>query len=128
MVWVNLSAEPVLFIDGSPFVLRDYFHSFRVLREFEVVHSAARLSEIEQRLKVHMIVSFLGKLLTLPQSDTVLESEQSEGSVLLHLEMSKSRIRPEYIQLGDASRRIRTTVEIFDDIGVNHSDMRSRSC
>ena len=52
IVWVSLVSEPILYIDSAPFVLRDYFHSFRTLKEFEVGLTSTRLAEIERRLKV----------------------------------------------------------------------------
>lgn len=95
-----------MFLNDKPYQLREYYHSFRPLKEFNLGLTSQRLYHIEQRLK----------------NDVLDELQQPENVLLVHQETSLRRIRPEWIRIKrDASiSSIETTDEVFGRLGPQY--------
>ncbi|KAJ3409888.1 hypothetical protein HDV05_004169 [Chytridiales sp. JEL 0842] len=75
--WINLREEPICYINGQPFVLRDQSVTLRNIRSYSGITSS-RLEQIELRLK----------------EDIVSELKSFDSRVLVHWESSDSEIKP----------------------------------
>lgn len=78
-LWLNLREEPLLYIAGRPYVLRDSTVSLRNIKAYGGI-SSARLQLLEDRLK----------------SDVINELEQNDGRLLLHSEDAHGDIFPQW--------------------------------
>lgn len=76
-LWLNLREEPLLYIAGKPYVLRDSTVSLRNIKAYGGI-SWARLQLLEDRLK----------------TDVIDELEQNDGRLLLHSEDANGDIFP----------------------------------
>ncbi|KAG2217368.1 hypothetical protein INT45_012238 [Circinella minor] len=82
ILWINLREEPIIYIDGIPYVLRDLHFSLRNLRTYKGITSD-RLEQLEKRL----------------QEDIIREIHMNEGRILLHGENSEGSIESRWIEV-----------------------------
>lgn len=76
-VWINLREEPLIYINGSPYVLRDEYYTLRNIRSYSGI-TQARLELLESRLK----------------EDVLKELGTYDGKILLHEEGSGNIVSP----------------------------------
>lgn len=100
ITWINLREEPVVYIKGRPYCLRENGHELRNIRDFSGIQ-AARLEQLEDRLL----------------SDVSSEIEQGDGKLLLHTEAEDGSVLPmwEDVREGD----IATVQDIMVQIARN---------
>lgn len=67
ILWINLREEPIIYINGIPYVLRDRAFTLRNLRAYKGI-TGSRMEQLEERLK----------------EDVVREVTQCGGRILLH--------------------------------------------
>ncbi|CAO1618211.1 unnamed protein product [Sympodiomycopsis kandeliae] len=79
LTWLNLREEPLLYIAGKPYVLRDSTLSLRNTKAYGGI-SWARLQLLEDRLK----------------TDVINELEQNDGRLLLHSESADGEVYPQW--------------------------------
>lgn len=77
--WLNLREEPLLYIAGKPYVLRDSTLSLRNTKAYDGI-SWARLQLLEDRLK----------------TDVINELEENDGRLLLHSEDANGEVFPQW--------------------------------
>lgn len=77
VIWINLREEPIIYINGHPYVLRDGQHTLRNIRAYSGI-TASRLELLELRLK----------------DDVLKELEANDGRILLHAEASDGNVVP----------------------------------
>ncbi|KAI8356155.1 inositol hexakisphosphate-domain-containing protein [Blakeslea trispora] len=65
--WINLREEPIIYINGIPYVLRDRYFTLRNMRVYKGI-TGDRLEQLEERLK----------------QDVIREVTNSDGRILLH--------------------------------------------
>ncbi|KAI8371352.1 inositol hexakisphosphate-domain-containing protein [Radiomyces spectabilis] len=73
VLWINLREEPVIYINGIPYVLRDQYYAFRNIRAYKGI-TGARLEQLEDRLKedvIREVLNYDGRIL--------LHNENGEG-------------------------------------------------
>lgn len=75
--WINVREEPIVYINGEPYVLRDEHASIRNIRAYSGI-TADRLEALEERLK----------------QDILHEAKQQAGRVLVHSEVEQGRLVP----------------------------------
>ncbi|KAJ3046238.1 hypothetical protein HDV00_000050 [Rhizophlyctis rosea] len=75
VLWINLREEPLIYINGVPYVLRDQYVTLRNIKSYSGITSS-RLERIESRLK----------------EDVVGELEVYDGRVLLHGETEEGKV------------------------------------
>ena len=97
LVWINLREEPVVFLSGEPYLLRDYLHPFRILAEFTTGMTPARSEQIEERLK--------GDILS------ELSASAPPPHLLVHDETVYRQIRAREVAVDAAA--VQTTAEVF---------------
>lgn len=74
--WINLREEPIIYINGIPYVLRDRYFTLRNIKVYKGI-TGARLEQLEERLKqdvIREVVNYDGRIL--------LHGEDNEGNVL----------------------------------------------
>lgn len=86
IVWVNVREEPLLYINGEPFVLRDQYASLRNIKAYTGI-AASRLEQMELRLK----------------EDVLAEGRAHLGRILLHSEGSERDLLPIWESVQDVS-------------------------
>lgn len=94
-VWACTRNEPVIYVGGRPFVLRD---ADVPLENFQLSERASNLESIEQRLK----------------ADILKESQRYGNLLLVHEEEESGTLRPSWVAV-DASE-VKTVREVWDDI------------
>ena len=99
VVWINLREEPLLYINGKPFVLRDEHASTRNLTAFAGI-VPERLEELELRLK----------------EDVLSEALEYGGKILLHGEGENAEILPVWEEVDAA--HVQTPREVFDSLAA----------
>ncbi|CAO3609264.1 unnamed protein product [Cunninghamella echinulata] len=67
ILWINLREEPIIYINGIPYVLRDRYYTLRNIRAYKGI-TGARLEQLEERLK----------------EDIIEEINNCDGRLLLH--------------------------------------------
>ena len=85
VVWINLREEPVLYVNGRPFALRDRYDMFRNLDEYSGIRDS-RLQEMEWRLKEDLVAEAAGPF--------------AGGNVLLHEELEDKQVLPTWESVG----------------------------
>ena len=86
IVWVNVREEPLLYINGEPFVLRDQYASLRNIKAYTGI-AASRLEQMELRLK----------------EDVLAEGRAHLGRILLHSEGAERDLLPIWESVQDVS-------------------------
>ncbi|KAK4703550.1 hypothetical protein P7C70_g2674, partial [Phenoliferia sp. Uapishka_3] len=99
IVWINLREEPLLYINGTPYVLRQEAVSLRNVKSYAGI-SSTRLELLEERLK----------------SDVIAELKAFDGRLLLHTEAERGAVHPVW-EVVEHESSIKTLREIMDDIG-----------
>lgn len=96
-VWINLREEPIIYINGTPFVLRDHYYTLRNIKSYSGINET-RLELLENRLK----------------EDINKELIAYDGQILLHEESAGKVVMPSWVaaETGD----IRTLKELVDDV------------
>ncbi|GAC94223.1 metal ion binding/oxidoreductase [Pseudozyma hubeiensis SY62] len=94
-VWVCTREEPVIYVGGRPFVLRE---AERPVSTFELSMRADNLEAIESRLK----------------HDILRESSKYGGLVMVHEETASGQIEPTWIAVDEAS--VHTVREVWDRV------------
>lgn len=94
-VWVCTREEPVVYVGGRPFVLRE---AERPVTTFGLSMRADNLEAIEARLK----------------QDILRESSKYGGLVMVHEETATGQIEPTWIAVDDAS--VHTVREVWDRV------------
>lgn len=77
IVWINLREEPLVYINGSPYVLRDKYFTLRNIKSYSGIEHE-RLEYIEGKLK----------------EDVLNEVSTYDGRILLHGETLDGQITP----------------------------------
>ncbi|KAI7904707.1 inositol hexakisphosphate-domain-containing protein [Cokeromyces recurvatus] len=75
ILWINLREEPIIYINGIPYVLRDRAFTLRNLRAYKGI-TGHRMEQLEERLK----------------EDVIREVMQCGGYILLHGEDSNGNV------------------------------------
>ena len=75
VVWINLREEPIIYLNGAPYVLRDEHALYGNIKSFAGI-SASRIESMENRLK-HDILQELGQY----QGKLLIHSEAEDGSI-----------------------------------------------
>lgn len=96
-VWVCTREEPVVYVGGRPFVLRE---AERPVSTFELTIRADNLEAIEFRLK----------------QDILRESSKYGGLLMVHEETATGQIEPTWIAVDEAS--VHTVREVWDRVKV----------
>ncbi|ORX58097.1 hypothetical protein DM01DRAFT_319996 [Hesseltinella vesiculosa] len=76
VLWINLREEPIIYINGIPYVLRDRYFTLRNMRAYQGI-SGARLEQLEERLKQDVI-----KELATYGNRILLHGEDQQGNVV----------------------------------------------
>ncbi|KAI9099760.1 inositol hexakisphosphate-domain-containing protein [Phlyctochytrium arcticum] len=114
VVWINLREEPLIYINGVPYVLRDQYVTLRNIKSYSGI-TAGRLELMETRLK----------------SDTMAELSSYENQLLLHNETSDGSVVPQWEDCLPTD--VLTLKEVFDlvrqeeQIDGTHSEIRRPS-
>lgn len=93
--WFSTREEPIIYLNGRPFVLRDIDSPFENIRSYAGI-SAARLEQMEQRLKL----------------DIAAEAAANNGLLLVHDEVEEHQIVP----CLTAIESIKSSAEVFSDM------------
>lgn len=104
-LWLNLREEPLLYIAGKPYVLRDSTVSLRNIKAYGGI-SWARLQLLEDRLK----------------SDVINELEQNDGRLLLHSEDAHGDIFPQWEEV--SAEDIETLQDVMAKVSKEVKDSR----
>lgn len=75
ILWINLREEPIIYINGIPYVLRDRYYTLRNIRAYKGI-TGSRLEQLEERLK----------------EDIIQEISNYEGRILLHGENQDGQV------------------------------------
>ncbi|CAO1617411.1 unnamed protein product [Parajaminaea phylloscopi] len=107
-LWLNLREEPLLYIAGKPYVLRDSTVSLRNIKAYGGI-SWARLQLLEDRLK----------------ADVINELEQNDGRLLLHSENAHGDIYPQWqeVQADDIETLQDVMSKVSREIKTSGSNM-----
>ncbi|CAO0789328.1 unnamed protein product [Mucor circinelloides] len=90
--WFSTREEPLVYLNGSPYVLREYADPMQNMSAFLGIN-AVRLEKVEERLKL----------------DVVKEAKSLGGLLLVHQELSDGTVVPCYI----AADKVQTPKEVF---------------
>ncbi|KAG2207019.1 hypothetical protein INT47_008488 [Mucor saturninus] len=74
--WINLREEPIIYINGIPYVLRDRYFTLRNIKVYKGI-TGERLEQLEERLKqdvIREVTNYDGRIL--------LHGEDKDGNVL----------------------------------------------
>ena len=97
--WITLRQEPIIYLNGEPFVIRDYSHPFRCPPEFQTGLTADRISALEERLK----------------ADVKSEAQFYGNRVVVHVEGFKRALQIKWESAPDETS-ILTTTEMFKEL------------
>ncbi|KAI9496168.1 inositol hexakisphosphate-domain-containing protein [Zychaea mexicana] len=97
IMWINLREEPIIYINGIPYVLRDRYFTLRNMRVYKGI-TGARLEQLEDRLK----------------DDVIREISNYEGRIMLHGEDSDGNVQAawEEVDIED----VRTVREVMETV------------
>jgi len=107
ILWINLREEPIIYINGIPYVLRDRYFTLRNIRAYSGI-TASRLEMLEQRLK----------------EDVINETINYEGRILLHGEDKDGNVRAvwEDVQIDDILTVKDVMEQVAADISIDSDD------
>jgi protein-tyrosine phosphatase len=91
-IWINVREEPLIYVNGEPYVLRDQHASLRNIKAYTGI-STRRLEQMEQRLK----------------DDVLAEAASYSGRILLHSEGPEQHILP----IWETAESVLTMREVF---------------
>lgn len=95
LFWCNSREEPMLYLAGRPFVLREQSAPFRNIEAFVGI-SGVRLEQLEDRLKL----------------DVLEEARLNGGLIMVHQEDDRMQLIPLLVAADD----VKTTKEIFEEL------------
>ncbi|KAI9320761.1 inositol hexakisphosphate-domain-containing protein [Dichotomocladium elegans] len=97
ILWINLREEPIIYINGIPYVLRDRYFTLRNIRVYKGI-TGDRLEQLEERLK----------------EDVIREIINYDGRILLHGEDSNGNVQSawEEVDVDD----VQTVREVMDSV------------
>ncbi|KAI8579918.1 hypothetical protein K450DRAFT_187884 [Umbelopsis ramanniana AG] len=111
ILWINLREEPIIYINGIPYVLRDRYFTLRNIRAYSGITSS-RLEMLEQRLK----------------EDVITETLNYDGRILLHGEDSDGNVRAVWEDVHvDDILTVKDVMELVVEDVSNDSDSDSVS-
>lgn len=93
VIWFSAREEPMIYLNGKPFVLREEESPLQNIRTLKGI-SAARLEQMEARLK----------------EDILREAKRCNGLLLVHDELENHKVVPSWI----AADIVQTPREVFD--------------
>ena len=102
IIWVNLREEPIVYINGTPYVLRDQYFTLRNIKSYTGI-TQSRLELLEARLK----------------EDIVKESHQYEGRLLLHEESKKGDVKGTWRAVHPEN--VRTVTEVVEAMAKKYA-------
>jgi len=100
LLWINLREEPVVFVNGRPFVLRDASQPLTNICSHRGMHWK-RVLKLERRLK----------------QDILAEAMANNGNILVHTEVSGSALETKTIPCWESvmgKNSVMTTLEAFE--------------
>ena len=100
ILWINLREEPLIYINGTPYVLRDNYLTLRNLNSYSGITSQ-RLEMIESRLK----------------EDVLAELAIHENKIMIHAE-EKSKTHAVWAEC-NADSSVMTTSEIMNSLKLD---------
>ena len=103
VTWINLREEPIVYVNGKPYCLRQKGMSLRNIKAYSGINWD-RLLLLEDRLK----------------NDVVNELESGEGRLLLHTETSDGTVIPIWEEANPSD--VDTVQEIMNNIGSDFKD------
>jgi hypothetical protein len=102
VLWVNIREEPIVYINGEPYVLRDQWATLRNIKAYSGI-AASRLEQMEEKLR----------------EDVLEESKVYRGRVLLHSEVLGALIPLwEYVESADHVVTPRSLFRHLDQAGI----------
>lgn len=96
-IWINLREEPLVYINGIPYVLRFNNITIRNIKQYSGI-TPSRLELLESRLK----------------DDVLAEIARYDGKILLHLETSDGRVVPTWEEVD--AENVLTVREVMDSV------------
>lgn len=102
VVWINLREEPVVYVNGRPFVLRDVERPFSNLEYTGI--SASRLEQMESRLK----------------EDALAEASRYGGRILLTDELPDGQM----VDLWEPLSSVMTPLELYSNLHLHLPRLR----
>ncbi|KAG0177898.1 hypothetical protein DFQ29_004184 [Apophysomyces sp. BC1021] len=97
ILWINLREEPIIYINGIPYVLRDRYFTLRNIRAYKGI-TGPRLEQLENRLK----------------EDVIREVLNYDGRILLHGEDKDGNVQPAWEEV--AIEDILTVREVMESV------------
>ncbi|CAO3598194.1 unnamed protein product [Absidia cylindrospora] len=107
ILWINLREEPIIYINGIPYVLRDRYFTLRNLHAYKGI-TGTRLEQLEERLK----------------EDVIKEIRNSSGRILLHGEDHDGNVSTSWEDVNeDDVMTVRQVMEmVASEMGLQQSD------
>ncbi|KAI5172549.1 hypothetical protein NEFER03_1624 [Nematocida sp. LUAm3] len=99
IIWMNLREEPIIYINGSPYVLRDKTAPFTNIQSFIGI-SYTRLEEMEKRLK----------------KDIEMIKEKNNGFIEVCVEKHAKKLKKKKIYV----QRVETAREVFSSFSAEY--------
>ena len=96
IVWINLREEPLCYVNGCPYVLRDKYVRLRNLKSYAGI-SEQHLNALEQKLR----------------HDVTSEASFYDGMLLVHEEVQPNTVKPVWIKVED----VKTLKEMYNTYG-----------
>jgi hypothetical protein len=103
ILWINLREEPIIYINGIPYVLRDRAFTLRNLRAYKGI-TGSRMEQLEERLK----------------EDVIREVMQCGGRILLHGEDSEGNVLSSWEEVD--IQDIMTVREVMEFAALEYND------
>ncbi|BGP42410.1 hypothetical protein JCM10450v2_006504 [Rhodotorula kratochvilovae] len=100
IVWIGVREEPLVNINGTPYVLRQQAVSLRNVKSYSGI-SAKRLELLESRLK----------------DDVLSELTTFEGRILVASEADDGSVSPVWEAVEDGQSQVKTLREVMDAVG-----------
>ena len=95
VIWINLREEPLVYINGEPYVLRDHYATLRNIKVFSGINRE-RLEGMEETLR----------------EEVKKEGKVYEGRILVHEEVSG-----QLVSTWETLKQVDTTIKVFSLFG-----------
>jgi protein-tyrosine phosphatase len=107
LIWFNMREEPVIYLNGNPYVLREHARPFKNMQEYSNI-SAARVESMEKRLKQDVLNEAAGNQHSVLVTRERIDAETGSSG-------SKQRVIDEEWEKIDPSdpNSVLTTADIF---------------
>ncbi|KAI8060490.1 inositol hexakisphosphate-domain-containing protein [Gongronella butleri] len=99
ILWINLREEPIIYLNGIPYVLRDRYYSLRNIRAYKGI-TGSRLEQLEKRLK----------------HDILQELSTYGGRILLHGENQDGQVFAQWEEM--AAQDVMTVREVMEAVAL----------